>query len=72
VLLARLGYTFLVWVVLWNTVCLQQVVQALRAEGEEIPNQDLAHLSLARYRHINRLGEYTLSLPEGSGAQRAA
>ncbi len=45
-------------VVLWNTVYLQQVIETLRAEGVEVGDEDLAHLSPARYEHLNRLGKY--------------
>ncbi len=31
----------------------------LRAEGIEVRDEDLAHLSPARFEHLNRLGEYT-------------
>ncbi|MEJ7665212.1 MAG: Tn3 family transposase [Hymenobacter sp.] len=48
---------------LWNTVYLQQVVQTLRAEGVEVRDEDLAHLSPARYEHLNRLGKYTFPQP---------
>lgn len=46
-------------VVLWNTVYLQQVIEALRAEGVEVRDEDLGHLSPARFEHLNRLGKYT-------------
>ena len=46
-------------VVRWNTIYPQQVVQTLRAEGVEVRSEDLARLSLARYKHLNRLGKYT-------------
>lgn len=46
-------------VVLWNTVYFQQVIDTLRAEGMQVSAEDLAHLSPARFEHLNRLGKYT-------------
>lgn len=46
-------------VVLWNTVYLQQVIETLRVEGVEVRDEDLVHLSPARFEHLNRLGKYT-------------
>ncbi len=46
-------------VVLWNIVYLQQVVDALRAAGINVRDEDLARLSPARFKHLNQLGKYT-------------
>ena len=45
----------------WNAVYLRQVVQALRAEGVAVRDEDLARLSPAQHEHINRLGKHTFS-----------
>lgn len=45
-------------IAVWNTTYLADAVEALRAEGEEIPNEILTHLSLLRWGHINLLGRY--------------
>lgn len=45
--------------VVWNTIYMQEVIAQLRAEGYPIREEDLAHLSPARFEHINRLGKYT-------------
>ncbi|GAA4020241.1 hypothetical protein GCM10022408_37710 [Hymenobacter fastidiosus] len=51
-------------VVVWNTVYMQEVVTQLRAEGYPVQDEDLVHLSPARYEHINRLGKYTFAEQE--------
>ena len=51
-------------VVVWNTVYLQEVIAQLRAEGYPVQDEDLAHLSPARFEHINRLGKYTFAEQE--------
>ena len=45
-------------VIVWNTVYMQAVIDALAREGYEIKEDDLAHLSPARHEHINRYGRY--------------
>ena len=51
-------------VVVWNTVYVQQVIAQLRAEGYPVHDEDLIHLSPARFEHINRLGKYTFAEQE--------
>ena len=51
-------------VVVWNTVYMQEVVTQLRTEGYPVQDEDLVHLSPARYEHINRLGKYTFAEQE--------
>ena len=51
-------------VVVWNTVYMQEVIAQLRAEGYPVQDEDLAHLSPARFEHINRLGKYTFAEQE--------
>lgn len=45
-------------VVIWNTVYMQAVLDQLRAEGYSVQEADLAHLSPARFAHINPYGKY--------------
>ena len=48
-------------VVVWNTVYMQEVITQLRAEGYPVQDEDLVHLSPARFEHINRLGKYSFA-----------
>ena len=43
-------------VVIWNTVYMQAVLDQLRAEGYRVQEEDLAHLSPARFEHVNPYG----------------
>ncbi len=45
-------------VIVWNTVYIQAVLDQLRAEGYEVDDADIGHLSPARYEHINPYGRY--------------
>ena len=45
-------------VVAWNTVYLAAVLDALTVEGCPVHEDDLVHLSPARYEHINPYGKY--------------
>ena len=51
-------------VVTWNTVYMQQAINQLKAEGYEIKEDDLKHLSPARYEHINPYGKYEFNVEE--------
>ncbi|WP_425148682.1 Tn3 family transposase [Deinococcus sp.] len=42
----------------WNTVYLDQAVAAMRAEGKEIPDHLLAHVSPLGWEHIGLTGDY--------------
>ena len=46
----------------WNTVYLDKVVNMLRANGEEISDEHLAHVSPLGWQHINLLGRYEFDL----------
>lgn len=46
-------------VVLWNTVYQQKIIERLRKQGKSPTEEDIQHLSPARFEHINRLGRYT-------------
>jgi hypothetical protein len=45
-------------VIVWNTVYMGAVIDRLKAKGERIDPDDLAHLSPARYDHVNPYGRY--------------
>ena len=49
-------------VVVWNTVYMAAVLEELRAEGYEVQEEDVAHLSPARHEHINPHGKYQFNL----------
>lgn len=46
-------------VITWNTVYMAAILEQLKAEGYEIQEDDLQHISPARYEHINRYGKYS-------------
>ena len=54
-------------VVVWNTRYIDAIAVALRAEGQEVRDEDLAHLSPTRFEHINRYGRYRFDV---EGARR--
>ena len=45
-------------IALWNTTYLFSAVDALRAEGEVVPDSLLVHLSPLGWDHINLTGDY--------------
>jgi TnpA family transposase len=49
-------------VVVWNTVYMQAVLDSLRAEGSSVEEDDVAHLSPARFEHVNPYGKYVFPL----------
>jgi TnpA family transposase len=56
-------------VVVWNTVYMQAVLDSLRAEGRSIEEDDVAHLSPARFEHVNPYGKYVFPLEEAERRQ---
>jgi TnpA family transposase len=50
-------------IILWNTVYMERAVRALRAGGEEIPNDLLPHLAPLGWQHINLTGDYIWTEP---------
>ena len=51
-------------VVIWNTVYMQAVLDQLRAEGYRVQEEDLAHLSPARFEHVNPYGKYAFPIDQ--------
>ena len=45
-------------IVLWNTVYLEQAVNAIRQGGQTVFDETLAHLSPLKWEHINLTGDY--------------
>ena len=48
---------------------MQAVLDALRAEGSAIEEDDMAHLSPARFEHVNPYGKYFFPLTEAARRQ---
>jgi len=51
-------------VILWNTRYTQRVLDTLRAEGVDVPTEDVARLSPLGFDHITILGRYQFVVPE--------
>ena len=49
-------------VIAWNTVEMAGVIENLKAEGYPVIDEDVAHLSPARYQHINPYGRYSFEV----------
>ena len=45
-------------IILWNTVYLSRVVESLRAEGHDLPDDIIRHVSPQIWEHINLTGIY--------------
>jgi Tn3 transposase DDE domain len=45
-------------IILWNTVYLSRVVETLRAEGHDLPDHIIRHVSPQIWEHINLTGIY--------------
>jgi hypothetical protein len=54
-------------VIVWNTVYMEAVIDRLRAMGERLDPEDLAHLSPARYEHIDPYGRYQFHVDRRGG-----
>jgi hypothetical protein len=52
-------------IVLWNTVYIERVVNALRRRGRVIPNEWLQHLAPLGWEHVNLTGDYVWRLDAG-------
>jgi TnpA family transposase len=56
-------------VVIWNTVYMQAVLDQLRAEHYTVQEDDLAHLSPARFEHLNPYGKYAFPIDKTAERQ---
>jgi len=57
-------------IALWNTTYLSSAVDALRAEGEVVPDSLLVHLSPLGWDHINLTGDYVWDAQTIGGSER--
>jgi TnpA family transposase len=55
--------------VAWNTVYISQVLEEMRLEGYPVFDDDVAHLSPARYEHINPYGKFFFDITGNSARQ---
>jgi len=46
----------------WNTLAMQQIVEELRAEGCEISNEELKHITPTMTNHIDLIGKFEIDL----------
>lgn len=56
-------------VVVWNSVYMWEVIRQLQAEGYKISEEDLKHLSPARFEHINVFGKYYFPVSQQQNRQ---
>lgn len=52
-------------ITVWNTVYMQAALDYLKQHGHEISDEDLTHLSPARFEHINIYGKYSFDISVG-------
>ena len=45
----------------WNTPHIAAAIEQLRAEGDDVPEEYLAHISPLTWDHVNLLGQYTFN-----------
>ena len=57
-------------ITLWNTLYLDQVLDALRDQGYPVLDADAARLSAYQHKHINVHGRCTFAVPDLGGARR--
>jgi len=51
-------------VIIWNTIYMAAALDYLKQEGYSISEEDIAHLSPARFDHINPYGKYRFDMTE--------
>jgi len=51
-------------IIVWNTLYLERTLDALRAAGHTVRDENVARLSPLVHEHVNVLGRYSFSLPE--------
>jgi TnpA family transposase len=56
-------------VIIWNTVYMQAALDQLRGQGYPVHEEDLAHLSPARFEHINPYGKYYFPIDQARSRQ---
>jgi len=50
-------------IVAWNAVRIGQIVEQLRRQGDQVEDEDLAHISPLMYEHVITAGTYSFELP---------
>jgi rRNA maturation protein Nop10 len=56
-------------IILWNTIYMTAVLDYLKQEGYPVSEEDIAHLSPARFEHINPYGKYRFDVAENQNRQ---
>lgn len=56
-------------VVVWNSIYIAAILEYLKREGYPISQEDIAHLSPARYEHINPYGKYRFDIAQNQSRQ---
>jgi hypothetical protein len=56
-------------IVAWNTAYMAAALDELRAEGQEVGEAALGHLSPALHEHVNPFGKYRFDLEAGASRQ---
>ena len=56
-------------IILWNTIYMSAVLDYLKQEGYPVSEVDIAHLSPARFDHINPYGKYRFNVAENQTRQ---
>lgn len=56
-------------VIVWNTRYIQAMVEQLKAEGYEVLDSDLVHISPCRFDHINKYGKYEFNVEKELGRE---
>jgi len=51
-------------VIVWNTVYMNAAIKQLKSEGYPVADEDLRHLSPARYAHVNPYGRFIFEIEE--------
>ena len=56
-------------IILWNTIYMAAILDDLRQKGYPVNEEDIAHLSPARFEHINPYGKYRFDVAENQERQ---
>ena len=62
--LSALGWVVNI-IVLWNTLYMERSLNHLRSTGHQVSEVDISRLWPLGFKHINFLGRYSFTLPEG-------
>ncbi|MCY7285415.1 MAG: Tn3 family transposase [Cyanobacteria bacterium CAN_BIN43] len=56
-------------IILWNTIYMAAILDDLKQKGYPVNEEDIAHLSPARFEHINPYGKYRFDVAENQERQ---